>query len=158
MNWGSWALWGFAATLVLTTLMAGSHGLGLTRMNIPYLLGATVTPDRDRAKVVGFGIHLLNGFIFALAYVAAFQAWGKAGILRGMAVGLVHAAFVLVAVMPVLPAFHPRMASAHHGPTEIRQLEPPGMLALHYGPNTPISVVLAHLVYGAILGAFYQPR
>ena len=53
---------------------------------------------------------------------------------------------------------HPRMASEQHGPTPTRQLEPPGFLALNYGRRTPISLLLAHLVYGAILGAFYRLR
>jgi uncharacterized oligopeptide transporter (OPT) family protein len=35
-------------------------------------------------------------------------------------------------------------------------LEPPGLMALNYGRKTPILTVLAHVVYGAILGAFYQ--
>jgi hypothetical protein len=35
-------------------------------------------------------------------------------------------------------------------------LAPPGFLALNYGKRTPISVVASHLVYGAILGAFYR--
>lgn len=158
MNWTSWALWGFVATAVLTTLMAGSQEVGVTRMNLPFLLGAMVTPDRDRAKLIGFGIHFANGWLFALVYVAAFQAWGRTGWLLGAVIGAVHALFVLVAVMPVLPGLHPRMASAHHGPTAIRQLEPPGFLALHYGPRTPVSVLIAHLIYGAILGAFYTVR
>ena len=49
MNWPSWLLWGFVATIVLTTVSALSQGLGLTRMNIPYILGTAFTPDRDRA-------------------------------------------------------------------------------------------------------------
>jgi hypothetical protein len=47
------------------------------------------------------------------------------------------------------------MASETSGPTVVRALEPPGFLALHYGSRTPISVVLAHAVFGAILGSFY---
>jgi hypothetical protein len=50
---------------------------------------------------------------------------------------------------------HPRMANEQYGPTVVRQLEPPGFLALHYGIRTPISVVIAHVVFGAILGGFY---
>jgi hypothetical protein len=53
---------------------------------------------------------------------------------------------------------HPRMASERQGPTPTRQLEPPGFLALNYGKRTPISVVLAHLLYGGLLGAFYRSR
>ncbi len=55
-----------------------------------------------------------------------------------------------------MPALHLRMASEQHGPTPTRQLEPPGFLALHYGGRTPLSVILAHLIYGGILGTFYR--
>ncbi len=158
MNGSGIMLWGFVGTVILTTLMAGSQALGLTRMNIPFMLGTIVTPDRDRAKLVGFGMHLANGWLFAALYAATFQSWRRASWWLGALVGLVHALFVLVAAMPLLPGMHPRMASEQRGPTPTRQLEPPGVLALNYGKRTPISVVLAHLVYGAILGAFYRLR
>jgi uncharacterized membrane protein YagU involved in acid resistance len=158
MNKGGIALWGFVGTVVLTTILAGSQALGLTRMNIPFMLGTMVTPDRDRAKAIGFGMHLVNGWLFAMIYAAAFRSWRRATWWLGALVGLVHALFVLTVGMPILPGLHPRMASEERGPTPTRQLEPPGFLALHYGKRTPISVVLAHLVYGGILGAFYRPR
>ncbi len=151
----SWLLWGFVGTIVLTTLMAGSQGLRLTRMNIPYMLGTMFTPSRDRAKLVGFIVHLVNGWIFALLYVIAFHSLGLATWWLGGLIGLVHAAFVLTAGMRILPGLHPRMASEQHGPTVTRQLEPPGFLALNYGVRTPVTVVVAHLLYGAILGGFY---
>lgn len=157
MNWTSWLLWGFVGTLVLTTLMAGSQGMRLTRMNLPYMLGTIFTPNRDRAKVIGFGVHLVMGWLFSLLYVAAFHAWGRATWWMGAAVGFVHAAFVLTAGMRLLPGMHPRMASEQQGPTVMRQLEPPGFLALNYGYQTPLSVVVAHLAFGMILGTFYSP-
>ena len=39
MNLPSVLLWGFAATVVLSTTMAASQRLGFTRMSIPFLLG-----------------------------------------------------------------------------------------------------------------------
>jgi hypothetical protein len=157
VNWGSWLVWGFAGTVVLTTVLAGSQGLGLTRMNIPYLLGTIFTPNRDRAKVYGAALHLLNGWLFSLIYVAAFHASGVFAWWFGVAIGGVHAAFVLMVAMPILPGMHPRMASETHGPTVVRQLEPPGFLAKNYGIRTPLSVLLAHALFGAILGALYAP-
>src|SRR5690349_45304 len=133
MNFALWGIAGLAASVVLTGILAVSQALGATRMNIPYLLGTMVTPSRDRAKLIGLVLHLLNGWLFALIYVAAFHAWGGASWWRGAAIGAVHAAFVLAAALPVLPALHPRMASEQAGPMGIRQLEPPGFLALHYG-------------------------
>jgi uncharacterized membrane protein YagU involved in acid resistance len=155
MNWGSWLLWGFVSTVVLTTIIAGSQGLGMTRINIAYLLGTMFTPDRDRARLVGILVHFMNGWIFSLVYIAAFHAWQAATWWLGALIGFVHASFVLAVAMPILPALHPRMANEQYGPTVVRQLEPPGFLALHYGIQTPISVLVAHLVFGAILGAFY---
>ena len=157
MNWASWLLWGFAGTILLTCLMAGSQGLGMTRMNIPYILGTMFTPNRDRAKVVGVLLHVMNGWMFSLVYVAAFHQWGGPSWWKGALVGLVHAVFVLTAAMPVLPGMHPRMASESRGPTVVRQLEPPGFLALHYGFQTPISIVLGHVLFGVVLGVFYTP-
>ena len=158
MNWGSWLLWGFVATLVLTAIMAGSQGLRLTRMSLPYMLGSMFTPSRDRAELFGLGVHVLNGWLFSLLYVAAFHHWGRATWWSGAAVGFVHAAFVLTAGMRLLPGLHPRMATEQHGPTVMRQLEPPGFLALNYGYQTPLSVLIAHLAYGIILGSFYTMR
>lgn len=157
MNGASWLVWGFAGTVVLTTIMAGSHGLGITRMNIPFLLGTIFTPNRDRATVVGVAVHLLNGWLFSLVYVAAFHVSHLFTWWFGAAIGAVHGAFVLLVAMPALPGLHPRMAGEHQGPTVVRQLEPPGFMARNYGVRTPISVMLAHVLFGAILGLFYVP-
>jgi hypothetical protein len=147
---------GFAGTVVLTSLMAASQGLGMTRVNLPFLLGTMFTPDRERAKLVGFGAHMLNGWLFAAVYAATFERFRRATWWLGAGVGLVHALFVLLAAMPALPSLHPRMASEEQGPSPTRQLQPPGFLAMNYGRRTPISVVLAHLAYGAILGLLYR--
>ena len=155
VNWISWLLWGFVATVVLTTLLAGSQSLGMTRMNVPYLLGTIVTPNRDRAKFIGVFLHFINGWLFSLIYVAAFQLIGRSTWWFGGLIGLVHGSFVLAVGLPALPALHPRMANEQYGPTVARQLEPPGFLGLHYGIRTPISVLVAHVIFGVILGAFY---
>jgi hypothetical protein len=156
MNWNSWLLWGFASTVVLTSILAGSQGIGMTRMNVPYLLGTIFTPNRDRAKFIGIFLHFLNGWIFSLIYVATFQVIGKSTWWFGGLIGLVHAGFVLAVGLPVLSALHPRIANEQYGPTVVRQLESPGFLGLHYGIRTPISVAIAHVIFGAILGGFYS--
>ena len=45
----------------------------------------------------------------------------------------------------------------NQGPTLMRQLEPPGFLALNYGLQTPIAVVITHIIFGIVLGSFYMP-
>ncbi len=151
-----WMISGFVATLVMTTLLSGSQAVGLTRMNVPFLLGTMLTPNRDRAKVVGFAMHLVNGWLVALLYVALFAQWAPPTWWRGAIVGVGQAIVVLVVGMSLLPAVHPRMASEQEGPSAKRPLEPPGFLALHYGARTPVTVVLAHAVYGALLGGLLR--
>jgi hypothetical protein len=157
MNVESILLWGFAATIVLTTLTIAAQSLGLTRIDIPFIVGTMFTPNRDRAKVIGVLVHLVNGWVFAIVYALFFQhlrpTWWF-----GMTIGVMQGVFVVVVVLPVLPGVHPRMVSDFRGPEPTRLLEPPGFLAMNYGRLTPIVTIVAHAVYGAILGTFYLPR
>jgi len=155
MNLLDVVVWGGIATVVMTTVLEGAMYLGWTRMSLPVILGTIFTGDRRKAAIVGFGVHLLVGYAFAIAYAAAFQSLHAASWWIGTLLGAVHAAVVLV-VMPYLPSVHPRMATEHDGPTARRALQPPGFFALNYGPRTPMFGLLAHLVYGAIMGAFYH--
>jgi hypothetical protein len=158
MNKRSATLWGFVATMILTGLISAGQGLGLTRLDLPYILGSLFTPNRDRAKVVGTGIHLVNGWMFAGIYAVIFESLRRSGWWLGACMGLTQAAVLLAAGLRLLPSVHPRMASEERGPTPTRQLEPPGFLGLNYGHRTPVAVILAHVAYGTVLGAFYRPR
>ena len=155
MNLASIVLWGFAATVALTAVMSISHGMGLTRMSIPFLLGTILTPDRDRALVVGVAFHMLNGWAFAFLYAAVLESIHMAAWWIGAGIGLVHALFVLAVGMTVLPGMHPRMVSEYYGPTPNRRLQPPGFMALNYGRQTPAVATAAHILYGALIGHFY---
>jgi hypothetical protein len=156
VNFPSIILWGFVATLVLTTTMAAGQGLGYTRMSIPFLLGTIFTPARDRAMVVGVLVHMANGLVFGLLYAALLENLGWATWWLGAGIGLAQALFVLTVGMAMLPGMHPHMVSEYFGPTPNRLLQPPGFLALNYGRRTPIVTIIAHLAYGAIIGAFYE--
>jgi hypothetical protein len=74
----------------------------------------------------------------------------------GAIFGTLHALVLLVLLLPLLPYMHPRMASEYDGPNVRRRLQPPGFLALHYGYRTPLVTVLAHALYGAILGGRFS--
>lgn len=154
MSTGEIFLWGFGATLILTVILAASRPMGLTRMDLPFMLGTLITSDRDKAPWYGFLIHLVIGWVFAFIYTYAFSSAGLHTWWFGMAVGFVHGAFVLSVGLQLVAAFHPRMAQPYQGPTPTRQLEPPGFFALNYGRGTPAVTMLAHLVYGAVLGLF----
>jgi len=148
--------WGLLATALLTLVMTASQGLGWSRISLPYMLGTMVSAQRGRALAVGSALHGAIGLVLAVGYACAFEGWHRSGVAIGSALGLCHGAFVLVVGMELLPAWHPRMASRHHGPTPTRQLEPPGFMALNYGWATPLVTLVAHVLYGAVMGAFYH--
>lgn len=148
-------LWGFAATIVLTIIMAASKPIGFTRIDIPFLLGTMFTENRNKAPFYGLISHIFVGWIFAFIYFTAFESSGIKNWWFGMVIGLVHGSFVLTAGLQVLSVFHPRMAQAHQGPTPTKQLQPPGFFALNYGRGTPLITIIAHLIYGCILGTFF---
>jgi hypothetical protein len=50
------------------------------------------------------------------------------------------------------------MASHRAGPSSRAALEPPGLLALNYGVQTPAVAILAHVAYGITLGILLQSR
>jgi hypothetical protein len=152
--WGAVA-GGFAGTLVLTTMLRAAGELGLTRMDLPFLLGTAFTADRLRAKALGYLLHFIAGQIFALAYYAIFVAINASGWWLGALFGLVHALFATTALVNILlPLVHPRMGSPLTGAGSVALLEPPGFLMLNYGLQTPLVTALAHVAYGAIVGGF----
>src|SRR5436190_22976962 len=152
MDWAGWALFGLVATTVLTAVMITAQLAGLTRLDLPLMLGAIVTEDPDRARVAGFFVHLGIGQGFAFGYAATFALLGRATWWGGALLGLLHVAVALTVLVPLLPGVHPRMASARAGPVTSAALEPPGLLGLNYGPQTPAVAVAAHLAYGLALG------
>jgi hypothetical protein len=152
MDWHGWALFGLLATGALTVVMISAQMAGWTRLDLPLVLGTLLTPDPDRARVAGFFIHLAAGQVFALGYAATFALLGAATWWAGALLALLHVAVALTVILPLLPGVHPRMASTRAGPANRAVLEPPGLLGLNYGIQTPAVAVLAHILYGAVLG------
>jgi hypothetical protein len=156
MDWAGWGLFGLAATTALTAVMITAQLAGLTRLDLPLMLGTLVTEDPDRARVAGFFIHLVAGQGFALGYAATFALLEQATWWLGGLLGALHVAVALTVLLPLLPGVHPRMASHRAGPASTAVLEPPGLFALHYGVQTPAVAIVAHLVYGAVLGVLLR--
>ncbi len=158
MDWTGWALFGLLATGVLTAVMITAQLAGITRLDLPLVLGTLVTEDPDRARAAGFFIHLVVGQGFALGYTAVFASLHRATWWLGALLGMLHVAIALLALLPLLPGVHPRMASLRAGPSNTAVLEPPGLLALNYGTQTPVVAVVAHVLYGTLLGTLLELR
>ena len=144
---------GVLGTFVLTTVLRTASELGLTRVDLPFLLGTAVTADRGRAKAFGYVAHFGFGLLFALGYYVIFLAIDASGWLLGAALGLAHGLFSGTALVNVLlPVVHPRMGKPWTDASSSPLLEPPGFLMLNYGSGTPLVSAIAHVLYGAIVG------
>ena len=146
---------GVVGTFVLTSSLRLMQVLGITRMDIPLLLGTVFSEDRRRATAIGYAVHFANGVIVSLGYAAVFFAVDQAGWLFGALLGIVHAAFAGGTLVNILlPAVHPRMGTPWTDAEETPVLEPPGFMLMNYGRHTAIGTLLAHVAYGAIVGGF----
>jgi hypothetical protein len=144
---------GLLGTFVLTTVLRAASEIGLTRVDLPFLLGTLFTDDRSRANVIGYAAHFVFGLVFALGYGVFFLAIGTSGWMLGAALGLLHGLFAATALVNVvLPAIHPRMGKPWTDASSSPLIEPPGFLMLNYGRGTPLVSTIAHVVYGAIVG------
>jgi hypothetical protein len=157
MDWTGWAIFGLIATAALTAIMIGAQLAGFTRLDLPLMLGSIIIADPDRARVAGFLIHLVNGQAFVLGYAAVFAATGDATWWAGGLLGVLHGAVALLVIVPLLPGIHPHMASERAGPSRGAALEPPGVLGLNYGRETPLVTMLAHVAFGIALGLLLDP-
>lgn len=152
--WGALA-GGAVGTVVLTSGLRLAQETGLTRMDIPLLLGTALSESRRTATVAGYAVHFANGLLFSLVYAGLLAAVGRAGWLLGLAFGAVHAALaggILIDVL--LPAVHPRMGTPWTDAEETPLLEPPGFMLVNYGRSTAAVTMLLHLAYGTIVGGF----
>lgn len=149
-------VWGLVATVVMTTIISASQGLGLSRLSLTFLTGTFFSGKRSYANVIGFFSYMVGGWIFAYVYVAILIVAPWPGLLTGTLTGFLHALFLLTVLLTLLPYFHPRMATVYDGPSRHRRLEPPGFMALNYGRRTPLVTIVAQTVYGAIVGGFFQ--
>ena len=145
---------GFVGTLVMVIITRAATEMGLTRMDLPFLLGTVVTEDRRRAKAIGYGFHLIMGLLFALVYWAFFAIIGRGSWWIGGLAGALQALFIsTVLVNELLPVIHPRMATFDTAANRFALIEPPGFLMRNYGRNTFLVTLAAHIAYGVVVGA-----
>jgi hypothetical protein len=144
---------GLLGTVVMTTMLRAASELGITRMDLPFLLGTAVTDNRRLARIYGILAHFALGLLFAFGYAFVFDATGRAGWALGLVLGAVHAAFVATTLVNViLPIVHPRIGTPETGADEVALLEAPGFMMLNYGRGTFVVTLAGHMAYGAIVG------
>ena len=126
---------GLLGTAAMALLLHVPYWLGLPRVDLMRAMGSYITGDRERAYGPGMVIHFVVGIIFGYVYY-----WGYRFThvpltpLFGMAGGAVHGIIVMLFVS---------IAVLEHHPDKRYQRR---------GPLTGFAQLLAHIVYGLIVG------
>jgi hypothetical protein len=140
---------GFAASLVLALALLGAAQAGLTRLDLLLLLGTVTRLRAAGARAAGFAALLVAGMAAALAYPPALGALGWDAWWQAAVLGAAHGALAVLAVGVLAPLAHPRLRD----PARTR-LERPGAALQRYGVLSAPVLIAAHVLYGAVLGAF----
>jgi hypothetical protein len=153
---------GLAGGLMMSALMTMMRSMGKTEMDMALLQGSMFTDDRGRARAIGLFTHLVMmsavvfGSIYALLFAILGVEQGNAWWVGG-AIGVVHGLLAGMG-MAMMPSMHPRMpaqAQVGEGTRHSLQLEPPGLFGKNYGGATPPGMLMAHIIYGIVVGLVY---
>lgn len=149
--------WAVVAGLLggLAFLAVVTMGLatGMTRMNFLEVLGTMLVPDAGTGTVyaTGLGVHLMASAGFGLAHAGLLHAIGVTSISQAaawdLALGMAHGVVILALLPVVLTAMHPLVRK--------HAMDRPGVALAGFGKGTPIGSLMAHVVFGLVVGAVY---
>jgi hypothetical protein len=152
---------GFAGGVVMTLMMNMAKAAGMTEMDMAVMQGSMVTGDRGKAKAIGMFTHLvmMSAVVFGTIYALLFNAFGIAegdAWWVGAAFGAVHGVIAGIA-FAMMPAMHPRMGDS--SPSDVAEqglrLRAPGVFGKNYGAMTAPGMLMAHVLYGLVVGLVY---
>lgn len=133
---------------VMIGVIAIARALGWTDLNFALIWGSMITQNTSAGTwVLGFIIHLIISGLVALIYAAVFEAIRGSNWFTGLIGGAIHA-IIGGFVFAGLPAIHPAMPNL---------IAEPGAFAINYGTAAAVVFVVAHLIYGIIVGSMYTP-
>jgi hypothetical protein len=157
-HWWEGLIAGGLATAVMTATMLVGAAVGMTRMDMPLMLGSMFRREAGSARALGWMLHFMNGLVFGLVYALVWWAIDPAlddAWWIGLLFGGVHGAVALMA-MPMMSSMHPRVRQAAVGtpPGEV-VLPPFGFGGIGFGAMTPLGIVMGHLVFGVVWGLVF---
>lgn len=149
-----WAIFGGAvAAMAMLVVIYGGRAMGMTRMDLLRTLGTMVLPKADEKVVYGVGLmmHLMMGAAFGLLHAGLLHAFdpssGGAAFGLGILIGAVHGMLVTGGMPFMLKMAHPLVKDG--------TIEDPGIAMSGFGKMTPMGMVMAHAVYGIVIGIIY---
>jgi hypothetical protein len=127
-----------AGILGVMAFLYAAPALALPRIDVIGLAGTLFTADRYGVIVIGTLLWVGLGMLWAVFYIGLWnRGFGRAGPRSGLLFGLIQGNIVM-ALYPLLLAFHPAG----------RQFP--------LGIDAAICIVLAHLVFGGVIGLVYR--
>jgi hypothetical protein len=149
IDW-SLALWaGAVGGVAMTVMMTLSRMMGMVDAEMALYQGCMITKKDHGAAtwIAGFLMHLMIAALIALAYAWAFQAiWGRSTWLLGLVNAVVHWLIAGMA-LPMMDGMNPCVKDA--------RIKGFGLYAKNYGGMMVVGFLMAHLLYGAIVGWIY---
>jgi hypothetical protein len=126
---------GIVGTAAMTALLLFPRWLGIGKIDVIPAVGALITGKEDHAFSIGYIVHFASGIIFAYVYWAVLLlmkmpiVWWAFGM-----AGFIHGIVVMLLVSITIMEHHP-IARYHER-----------------GPMTGLAQLLAHIVYGVVVG------
>lgn len=149
-----WALLaGAVGAMGMLMVIYGGRAMGMTKMDLLRTLGTMVQPKGSTNVVYGIGlmIHVMMGAGLALVHTGLLHAFDPsstgAAVGLGILLGAAHGVMVTVAMPAMLKMGHPLVKDG--------TIDDPGPAMTGFGKMTPVGMVMAHVVYGLLVGAIY---
>jgi hypothetical protein len=154
INWGRAFLCGMLGAAILMAWIDIFDMMGLTPFNLEIYVGTMLRNSTEylpRAWIEGGIANLIIGGITGVFYAYLYEyIYIRSSARLGAAIGMAHALFVGVALLPFFEAVHDQMGL---------QMFPHGLgfLGVRVGVVTPLVLFFGHVLFGAATGLFYGP-
>jgi hypothetical protein len=139
---------GIVGAGLMTIAMAIARAAGMP-INFEMLSGSMLLGFIGPAVwVIGLVVHLVAGAVWGLVYALLFErATRRANAFVGASFGLAHAVLsgLLLGIVPYVHPLSPKL------------LVPPGLFMSSAGIPGVILFLALHVMFGAIVGAYYSP-
>lgn len=150
MNYGKAFYAGVFGGLIMGIIMMIAHYTDMTPLDMPMYQGSLMLGEiSSMAWWVGMFSHLIISGLIAIVYAFGFVYFvEKANWVVGAVFGFIH--WLIAGVFFGIMSFvHPLM--------QTNELASPGIFATNFGYFSIAAVLILHLIYGAVVGAIYNP-
>ena len=119
------------------------------KMDLLKLLGTMMLPRSAMTYPMGLATHIGFSIVFALIHVGLYQAFNLESQLAawGILFGAGHAVIAGMA-MGMMPSMHRGIKDGI--------IDAPGAMTLSYPRETTMGFVMVHLLFGVLVGVFYE--